>query len=237
MASLIDKLINMTLGGTIKSVTNFGLKTSAKALTPTRLRSIGVAAGIYYGGNYLLTKARQDMSADYGSDVYTERYEKGENLARGVIGGAAISKAVLGGIFGKSVPRTAANMVAGASKGIASVFTGRQAPMNRLIDQRKWASPTQYRYERYSSYLQNKKAKLKSLKSKGNSWAASAGRKTAITGASLLGVGVGYYSTSRNPVALESRSVDVFGGSSSSKMNFNTAGLVQAMHDKRKRLA
>lgn len=205
--SIMSKILNTTLGGALKAG-------SKKAFTTTRGRGILMAAAGYYGGNYALDKVRQDLSAEYGSQTYDARYSTGEGLARNLLTGAAITNLAVGGIFGKSMVSLAAKTPGKIAKSAKSIFSRKKATSESKIP--------------ITEHTRN------SVKTK--PYASIKNRKSFIFAGMVAGLGYGYNSSLRKPVALEGRNVEIYGQSAVSKMNFDTAGLVQSIHNNRRRL-
>jgi hypothetical protein len=193
--SLLSEILDTTLGGVIKTA-------AKKTITSTRGRGLIMAAAGYYGGNYAMDKAKQDLSAEYGNQVYQDRYGAGEDIGRDLLTGASLGIGVVGGVFGKSVTRL-------GLKAAKSVVT---SPFKI-----SFAAP---------SVRMPKPASYGSIRS----------RKSLMSAAVMGGLGYGYVSSLRRPPAVEGRNTEIYGQSSVSKMNFDTAGLVQALHNNRRRL-
>lgn len=201
--SIMSKILNSTLGGALKTG-------SKKAFTTTRGRGILMAAAGYYGGNYAMDKVKQDLSAEYGSQVYDSRYSTGEGLARNLLAGASLTSFAVGGIFGRSVVGTLAKT---PGKVATKLFRRKSTAESKIP---------------ITEHTRN------SVKTK--PYASIKHRKSLIFAGMVAGLGYGYNSSIRKPVALEGRNVEIYGQSAVSKMNFDTAGLVQSIHNNRRRL-
>lgn len=200
-------IMSKILNTTLGGVLKAGTK---KAFTTTRGRGILMAAAGYYGGNYALDKVRQDLSAEYGSQTYDARYSTGEGLARNLLTGAAITNLAVGGIFGKSMVSLAAKTPGKIAK---TIFSRNKVSASKIP---------------ITEHTRN------SVKTK--PYASIKNRKSFIFAGMVAGLGYGYNSSLRKPVALEGRNVEIYGQSAVSKMNFDTAGLVQSIHNNRRRL-
>lgn len=199
----MSKVLNTTLSGVLKTA-------SKAAFTTTRGRGVLMAAAGYYGGNYAMDKIQQDLSADYGSQAYNDRYAQGEGLARNLLVGASLTSLVVGGVFGKSVVGMTART---PGKIVSSIFKRNPSSQNKIP---------------ITEHTRN------SVRTK--PFASIKNRKSLIFAGMVAGLGYGYTTALKRPVALEGRNVEIYGQSSVSKMNFNTAGLVQSLHNNRRRM-
>jgi hypothetical protein len=224
MIPLISKILNSSLKSVGKSIaTSSKTGLVSKYVTPTRLRGIGVAAAGYYGGNYAIDKFGQELRADYGQETATRRYGAGEGIAREITNTGALSSLVIGGIAGASLTKG----LLGASSSVMGRFTRAEA-YYRLDRLRKYQS----QMEAGRSYAYGPMAKAPK---KGGSWLKSP-VLWAIAGPGAAGIGAGAYFSSRTPVALESSNMSMYGSSSANdRLNFSTAGLTLALHDRRSR--
>lgn len=210
--SLLSQILDTTLGGVIKTA-------AKKTITSTRGRGLIMAAAGYYGGNYAMDKAKQDLSAEYGNQVYQDRYGAGEGIGRDLLTGASLGIGVVGGVFGKSIVgmgKSAVTTGLGSVKSAAS--WGYNMMFNRTARKTVEAAQAVKRPMRQAAYS--------SIRS----------RKSLLSASVMGGLAYGYTTSIRRPPAIEGRNTEIYGQSSVSKMNFDTAGLVQALHNNRKRL-
>lgn len=200
--SLLSQILDTTLGGVIKTA-------AKKSVTSTRGRGLIMAAAGYYGGNYAMDKAKQDLSAEYGNQVYQDRYGAGEGIGRNILTGGALGVGVIGGVFGRSITAGGFKIARGA------IMAPKQAVTSLFRSSEKAEAAKTVRTKPYNSIR---------------------ARKSLLSASVMGGLGYGYVSSLRRPPAIEGRNTEIYGQSSVSKMNFDTAGLVQALHNNRRRL-
>ncbi len=219
--SLFNKLLDTTIGSVLKTAGKFGVKSTAKILTPTRLRGAAVGAGIYYGGNYLATKLHQNMVAEYGENTYANRYQSGENTARKIIAGSALYNVAVGGVLGRSATKGVYNLSKNLLRDRSPIGPMRPLRQDR-INMRNYLNRSRTKGDRFKARV------MKTKKFATSNFGI-------LSGVGIAGVSFGYMNANRKPLALEAGNTEFFGTSSVQKQNFNTAGLVQAIHDRRKR--